>query len=161
MRIICSHIGSSHYWLVGKKVKYPCSRTWRPIELWDVEAPTFYRQSAHRWRRCQPYAPAHPWYSGWVDPVAIVRLEGLGELENPITLTGTEPATFRLRKAETLFICSSYNVSYKVTNWIKILQGTGTQGYYDNIHLLHLTNNENRQKNFCFGKLFSLTLQFL
>jgi hypothetical protein len=27
--------------------------------LWDVEAPTFSRQSAHRWRwGCQPYAPA-------------------------------------------------------------------------------------------------------
>jgi hypothetical protein len=30
---------------------YPCNRPWRPIGLWDVEAPTFSRQSAHRWRR--------------------------------------------------------------------------------------------------------------
>jgi hypothetical protein len=30
-----------------------------PIDLSDVEAPTFTRQSAHRWRwSCQPYAPA-------------------------------------------------------------------------------------------------------
>jgi hypothetical protein len=29
---------------------YPCNRPWRPIGLWDVEAPTFFRQSAHRWR---------------------------------------------------------------------------------------------------------------
>jgi hypothetical protein len=29
----------------------------------DVEAPTFSRQSAHRWRRgCQPYAPEDSWY---------------------------------------------------------------------------------------------------
>jgi hypothetical protein len=32
---------------------------WRPIGLWDVEAVTFSRQSAHRWQwGCQPYAPA-------------------------------------------------------------------------------------------------------
>jgi hypothetical protein len=43
---------------------------WRPIALWDVEAPTSSRQSAHRWRwGCQPYAPAalylqeDSWYS--------------------------------------------------------------------------------------------------
>jgi hypothetical protein len=29
---------------------YPRSRPWRPIRLWDVEAPTVSRQSAHRWR---------------------------------------------------------------------------------------------------------------
>jgi hypothetical protein len=33
-----------------KKVNYPCNRQWRPIELWDAKAPTFSRQSAHRWR---------------------------------------------------------------------------------------------------------------
>jgi hypothetical protein len=27
-----------------------CNSLWRPIGLWDVEAPTFSRQSAHRWR---------------------------------------------------------------------------------------------------------------
>jgi hypothetical protein len=37
----------------------PCNRSWGHIGLWDVVAPTFYRQSAHRWRwGCQPYAPA-------------------------------------------------------------------------------------------------------
>jgi hypothetical protein len=30
---------------------------------------------------------------GWVDPRAIVRLEDLGQLKNPITLSGTELAT--------------------------------------------------------------------
>jgi hypothetical protein len=49
---------------------YPCNRLWGPIELWDVEAPTFSVQSPHirRWV-CQPYAPAklcpqeNSWYS--------------------------------------------------------------------------------------------------
>jgi hypothetical protein len=48
----------------------PVNRPWRPIGLWDVEAPTFSRQSARRLRwGCQPYALAalytqeHSWYS--------------------------------------------------------------------------------------------------
>jgi hypothetical protein len=37
----------------------PCNRPWSPIGLRDVEAPTFSRQSAHRWRwGSQPYVPA-------------------------------------------------------------------------------------------------------
>jgi hypothetical protein len=45
--------------VITVKVWHPCNRPWRPIRLWDVEAPTFSRQSAHRWRwGCQPYAPA-------------------------------------------------------------------------------------------------------
>jgi hypothetical protein len=78
-----------------------------PIGLWDVEAVTFSRQSAHRWRWGQPYAPAgRPLSSGkfliltsvrgWVDYRAIVRLEELGQLRNLMTSSGTEPATFRL-----------------------------------------------------------------
>jgi hypothetical protein len=33
---------------------------------------------------------------GWVDPRAVVRLEELGKLKNPMTTTGIEHATFRL-----------------------------------------------------------------
>jgi hypothetical protein len=33
---------------------------------------------------------------GWVDSNAIVRLEGLGQLKNPMALSGIEPAIFRL-----------------------------------------------------------------
>jgi hypothetical protein len=33
-----------------KRQSYPYNRPWRSIRLWDVEAPTFSRQSVHRWR---------------------------------------------------------------------------------------------------------------
>jgi hypothetical protein len=56
------------------EVKLSLNRLWRPIALWDVEAPKFSRQSAHRWRwGSQPYAPAalypqeYSWYSFLVD----------------------------------------------------------------------------------------------
>jgi hypothetical protein len=86
---------------------YPCNSPWRSIGLWDVEAPVFSRQSAHRWRRgCQSYAPAgRPLPPGRflvlisvkrrVDPRSIVRLEGLGQLKIPMTSSGLEPAAFR------------------------------------------------------------------
>jgi hypothetical protein len=33
---------------------------------------------------------------GCVDPNAIARLDGLGQLKNPVTLSGIEPVTFLL-----------------------------------------------------------------
>jgi hypothetical protein len=69
---------------------YPLNRPWRPTELWVVECPTFSKQSTHRWQWGQPYAPAALYprrfvvlicVRGWVDPVVIVRLEGLDQLK--------------------------------------------------------------------------------
>jgi hypothetical protein len=75
-----------------KRQSYTCNTPWRHIGLWDVEAPTFSRQSAYRWWWLQPYALAsrllHPGRSlvlisvrSWVDPRATVRLEGLRQLK--------------------------------------------------------------------------------
>jgi hypothetical protein len=47
------------YCMIRKIKRYPCYRPWRPLGLREVEAPTFLRQTANRWRQgCQPYAPA-------------------------------------------------------------------------------------------------------
>jgi hypothetical protein len=74
--------------------------------LWDVEAPTFARQSAdiQRWS-CVSHAQVclAPGrflvlisVRGWVDPRAVVRLEERGLLKNPTTSSGIELTTFWL-----------------------------------------------------------------
>jgi hypothetical protein len=94
------------YRTFSRCILLPCNRPWRPIGLLDVEAPTFSRQSAHRWRwGCQSYAPASlypqedPWFSFLLEAEstrAILRLEGLDQLKNPMNSSGIEPSTFRL-----------------------------------------------------------------
>jgi hypothetical protein len=81
------------------KKSFPYNKPWRPIELWDVEAPIFCRRPAHRWQYvCQSNAPAALYIPGrflvlisvrdWVDPRAIKQLEGLSKLKK-IHLIGT------------------------------------------------------------------------
>jgi hypothetical protein len=104
-----------------KKIKLFCNRPPRPIGMWDVEAPTFSRQSTHRWRwGCQPYAPAallppgrfllHISVRDWVEPWTIVRLEGLGQLKPPMTSSGIESATLWL-------VTQCLNQLRYATNW--------------------------------------------
>jgi hypothetical protein len=38
---------------------------------------------------------------GWVDSMAIVRMEGLGQLKIPMISSGIDPATYRLHSAST------------------------------------------------------------
>jgi hypothetical protein len=102
------HSFLSRVWRLAELLKsYPYNRPWRPIGLWDVETPTFSRQSAHRWRWCcQPYAPAVLYppgrflvllsVRGWVDFGPTMLLEGSGQLKNQMISSGFEPAIFLL-----------------------------------------------------------------
>jgi hypothetical protein len=53
---------SAQNWPFLHRLSRECKKPWTPIVLSDVDALTFSRQSAHRWRSgCQPYAPVEPY----------------------------------------------------------------------------------------------------
>jgi hypothetical protein len=119
-------LSSAVSWL--KNVSYPCNRSWRPVGLWDIKASAFSRQLAHRWWwGCQPYAPATLYRSGrflvpisargWVNHRAIVCLEGLGQLKNPVTSLGMEPMIFQL-----VAQCLSQVCHCMTCLWFKIIK---------------------------------------
>jgi hypothetical protein len=51
-----------------------------------------------------------------VDPRAIVRLEGLGQLKNPIASSGIEPTTFRLVARYRVPLCVIKIVEMELAN---------------------------------------------
>jgi hypothetical protein len=81
----------------------PCNRPWRPTTLWDVEAPTFSPDNrltdggeVVSLTRRPPFTPPGRFLvlisvRGWIDPRAIVRLEGLDQLKNLITHLESNP----------------------------------------------------------------------
>jgi hypothetical protein len=85
-------------WLMpGELSLQQAVKTHRVVRRWGSHI--FSRQTAHRWRcGCQPYPPAALYFPGrflvlisvrgWVDPRAIVRLEGWSKLKK-IHLIGT------------------------------------------------------------------------
>jgi hypothetical protein len=76
--------------------------------LRDVEYPTFSRQFAHTQMvvRLSALCTGRPLppgrfpvliaVRGWADPRAIVWLEGVGQLKNPMTSSGIKTVTFQL-----------------------------------------------------------------
>jgi hypothetical protein len=103
---MCIYIYIYIYIYSCTRQSYPYNGPWKPIGTENFQAATFSRQSAHRWRWDHPYAadgvpPPGRFLVlisviGWVDPIGIVRLEGLGQLKNPVTWSGNKSATFRL-----------------------------------------------------------------
>jgi hypothetical protein len=136
-----------------KGQSYLCNRPFRPIGLWDIEAPTFSRQSVHRWRwGYQPYAPAalYPqivtWYSfmleSWSDTRAIVRLEGLGQLKIPMASSEIETATFRL-----VVQCLS-QLRYRVPRCLYRIRGKQAISSSHNFLFLYLHNTRQTEHQF-------------
>jgi hypothetical protein len=90
--------GVTYYARSNKKsYSYLCKRPWGPTGLWDVEVPTFSRKSAHGGEvvslKDRPPPPAGRFLvlifiRGWMDPRAVVRLEGLGQLKKLNDLIG-------------------------------------------------------------------------
>jgi hypothetical protein len=84
-----------------KHLGYPCNRSWRPIDLWGIEGPTYFldnRPTDGSQSGCQPYVSAAFYppgrflvlvsVRGWVDSRAIVSLEVLGQFKKSSYLIG-------------------------------------------------------------------------
>jgi hypothetical protein len=99
--------------------------------------------SAHRWWwGCQPYAPAAHLplgrflvlisISGWVDPRAIVWLEGFDQLKNPVK-SRIEPVIFQF-VAQCLNTVPNFNFHCN-NNFLSSANLVSLMSYIDNINL--------------------------
>jgi hypothetical protein len=94
-RMVFLFIDASEPSLQFKLVAIPVNRPWRAIGLWDVEALTFLDN------RFRDGGPEYSWCSfllwGWVDPRAIVGLEGVGQMKNPMNSSRVNSVGYTLQ----------------------------------------------------------------
>jgi hypothetical protein len=87
-----------------KKLSYPHNRPWRPIGFWDVKAPAFSRQSAHRWREVVSlmhrlatlYPQEDSWYSFQLEAVITTVLRMVKERKQAHEITILSVCVFPL-----------------------------------------------------------------
>jgi hypothetical protein len=79
---------------------------------------------------------------GWINSRAVVRLEGLGHLKNPITSSGVEPATFRL-------VTYCLNHSYTCSECLLFLQIASEMMYCGNEFLFLTAHSGNASSSRC------------
>jgi hypothetical protein len=81
--------GIYHIYIYKKKVSYPHNRPWRHTGYWDVKAPAFSRQSAHRrfevvsltHQLAALYPQEDSWYSFQLEAVITTVLRIVKELK--------------------------------------------------------------------------------
>jgi hypothetical protein len=76
---------------------------------------------------------------GWVDPREIVRLEKLGQLKDPMTSSGIEPATFVLSRMNKIKTTVSWNMPCSLSDVALLSRGTCC------LHLRSLLNQTTRR----------------
>jgi hypothetical protein len=91
---------------------------------------------------------------GWVDLRAIVRLEGLGQLKNPTTTSGIEPASTNYPTACPLDFCGT------LTNFRFVLQHLKYVGQYVYAHSYLVVKIAFGSSVYSFGVHFSASLFF-
>jgi hypothetical protein len=113
---------------------------WRPIGLWNVENPTFCRQSAHKSQlSCQPYELA-AFY--WINVRAIVWLERWRKLKIFIHLIGSLTLNLpdcNMASQPSLLLLFSERTSTETWLWRTVLRRIFGIYYWFHSHLTMLS----------------------